>query len=97
MPAIGSTVRKDKDAAKVYAIEWADYLEGKTITDAVWTIRDSDTALVFDSPSIVGTKTQARVLGGTVGRQYIVSCRITMSGTPAQIEEESFSVLVVEN
>lgn len=96
MPAIGKTVVKDKDAQKVYAIEWKDFLSGLTIANSVWTVAGPDSALTSDNPSIDGTQTKLRLAGGTAGSKYTVSNRITLSGNPQQIEERSFYIRVDE-
>jgi hypothetical protein len=96
MPRIGTTVQKDKDASKVYAIQWSDFLAGRTITTSAWAIAGPDAALTYDTDSIVGTSCQARLSGGTAGQTYVVNNRITLSGSPTQTEERAFSVSVVD-
>lgn len=96
MPPIGKTVQKDKDAQKVYAIEWTDYLAGAGIDNSQWTITGPDSALTFDNAAVDGTKTSVRLLGGTLGEKYTVSNRITLTGAPSQVEERSFYIKVAD-
>lgn len=94
----GGLVVKDPQAQKVYQFDWTDYLQdlGLTISSSNFTITGSDSVLTFDNASVVvgGLKTQLRLLGGTSGVRYTVTNEITLSGSPAQIDDRSIDVLV---
>jgi len=84
---------KDPEATLDYIFNWLAWLDGDTITTQVVTIDDGATV---NSSAITDTDTSvtAFVSGGTVGRSYVLSCKITTVG--GRTDERSLTILVVE-
>ncbi len=68
---------KDPNSVLRHAHDWADWLEGETITAS--NAFCSDPALVIDQVALVGTQVRFRVSGGVLGQTYIVTSRVTTS------------------
>ena len=84
---------KDPEATLDYKFNWLEWLDGDTIATQVVTIDDGATV---ESSAITDTDTSvtAFVSGGTVGRSYVLSCKITTVG--GRTDERSLTILVVE-
>lgn len=100
MPLIGSQIEKDPIADLPYEIDWSRWLAGGTLLTSSWTVAGDDSALTVDTPTIVSgtgsTITQCWLHGGTPGKTYRVTNRITASGTPTPKDDRSFFVVVQE-
>ncbi len=84
---------KDPEATLDYKFNWLAWLDGDTIATQVVTIDDGATV---ESSAITDTNTSvtAFVSGGTVGRSYVLSCKITTVG--GRTDERSLTILVAE-
>ena len=93
----GSTVTKDPNASLVYTFNWADWLVGAaTISTSTFTITGPDAALTKDNETIPtgSTTAQVRLLGGTLGKTYTLTCRVVTNESPAQTEDASIRVTI---
>lgn len=74
---MGRTFVKDPDAVKDYGIDWSQWLRfGESITASQWIIPDGLTS--FDE-AFSESGTLVWVSGGTAGRTYPLTNRITTS------------------
>jgi hypothetical protein len=90
---------KDPDAALFYGLDWSKWLAaGALIAESAWLVEGPDTTLTFDHASVVQgqTSTQLRLLGGTAGKLYTVTNRITTNEAVPQTDDRSFAVQVSE-
>lgn len=99
--AAGGTVQKDPADKAVFRMTWDEHLAaGVAITASVWAIAcdlEAVPALTKDNESSPTTRTtQLRLLGGTLGKRYAVTNRITTDESPAQEKERSFYVVVAD-
>src|SRR5690606_26427558 len=91
----GEMILKDPDAETVYAWDWSDWLGSATVLSHEILIVGPDMALEYDHDSIVdGTTVRARLKGGTLGRTYTVTCRITTNEAPSQTDDRSVLVAI---
>lgn len=84
-------VTKDPNSKEVFRWNWdeAHLAAGVTIADSQWIVAGPDSALTKDQESVVtgNRKTQLRLSGGTLGRKYKVTNRITTSESPDQAKD----------
>lgn len=69
---------KDPDATIKYGIDWSEYLGTEQIISSDW-ISEGD--MVVESSSFDTTSTSVLLSGGTNGKHYNVTNRITYTGT----------------
>jgi len=98
----GATLTKDPNASLVYSFDWSAWLTGGSpgaaISSQTLTISGPDAALTKDNESIVdGTSVQFRLLGGTLGKVYKVTCRVVTDESPAQTEDATVQVHIQSN
>jgi hypothetical protein len=81
---------KDPNAKLDYTLDWTDWLvTGDTVSTSVWTVPSGLTAV---SDSNTTTTTTIWLSGGTAGKFYTISNRITtLSG---RIEDQSFQLRI---
>lgn len=93
----GGLHEKDPSDSLVYGFDW-DYYEplgdGVQISSVVHTIAGPDSSLVKVVDSYADRWTFIQLSGGTVGRAYTVSSKITTNETTVQTIERSFKVYV---
>lgn len=85
---------KDPDANLDYVIDWADWLDGDTITDATITSEnavDDPGDITIEDFDFTTTTTTAWLSGGTLSHSYLLTIHVTT----AQDREEDRSFLVV--
>lgn len=71
---------KDPDATEAYVIDWADRLEGATITGSTWHLPAGTTlAVVAGSQTVDDGGTGCRLSGGTPGVAERVTNRVVFS------------------
>lgn len=86
------TVYKDPDALLDYGFDWSLWLQpGDTISSSTWQVEDGLTA---STPSHTATTTTVWLSGGTAGRSYQVTNRITTAG--GRTDERTMVVRVVQ-
>ena len=99
----GTTVTKDPGASLIYTFDWSDWLVGAaTIATSTFTISGGDSVaapagtLTKDNPSIVSgsLSTQIRLIGGTVGKTYILTNTVITNESPTQTDERSILVAI---
>jgi hypothetical protein len=91
-------VYQDPDAARVYLFDWRARLGDVTIATSEMLVTGLDDALVKDSHTVLADaqQTTVRLTGGTPGLTYIVTNRITSTGTPPQTDDQSVRLQVVD-
>lgn len=97
---IGNIIQKDPDATLTYGMAWADWLDGDTLSTAVWTVPagiTKGTASINAAPIDVDGVSQAAntvalvsLSGGTAGIDYTVTCRVTTAA--GDIDDRSIVV-----
>ena len=86
---------KDPDARLDYAVDWSDFLTSVDDTLLTATFVDIDSDLVISGESIVdGSLHQAFIAGGSVGKMYRVTSRLTTVG--GREDDQSFMIYVRE-
>jgi len=80
---------KDPDALLDYVIDWSDWLSGDTIADSEWIVPDG---LVNVDDSFTDAATTIWLSGGTAGRKYSLTNRITTAG--GRVDDRSIGVMV---
>lgn len=68
---------KDPDAVLDYSIDWSDWLGSDTISTSTWEV---DSGITEDSNSNTDTVTTIWLSGGTAGKKYELTNRITTTG-----------------
>lgn len=92
--AANLTLPKDPDADKLYVFDWSDWLAtSDTIASASVSADSGITASVVTTST---TTVTVRVNGGTAGTTYGVSCKVTGSGNPAEVDERTVYFRVAE-
>ena len=85
---------KDPQAVKNYKFDWSDWLDtGETIQSRTVTV---PSGITLDSDSATNTSVQATLSGGTVGESYDINCEIVTNSSPAQTEQRTLTILIVE-
>lgn len=70
---------KDPDEVLDYEIDWTTRLAGDTILTSTWTI-SPDSLLVKNSDTFTGSTTTIWLQGGTLGKTYELTNRVTTAG-----------------
>lgn len=71
---------KDPQSRVDYAIDWAPYLDGRTIIDSLWTVVPAEgDGVEVEDDSFTPDRTVARLTGGFTGGCYSVSNQVTLS------------------
>lgn len=95
--APGDVIVKDPNATLFYEFDWAAWLPtGETVSTSAWTISGDNSALTQDNASILtgNKKTRVRLSAGTAGVRYLITNRISTSGSPSQTTDRSFYVAI---
>ena len=93
----GATVIKDPDAELLYTFDWSSWLVSPAqIASSTFTISGGggDGALTKDNETDTGTTASVRLIGGTLGRTYTLSCRIVTDESPTQTDDRSIYVKI---
>lgn len=95
----GHCFRKDPDAELVYVFDWTDWLGSASIASQSTTITGPDSDLTQDNSGIVSgsKKTTVRLLGGTAGKAYTVTNRITTNEAVPQTDDRSITIQIRAN
>ena len=94
-----SIIEKDPSAIMFYEFNWTDWLGTALISTSTFTVSNApDAALTKDNPAIVSgsLRTRVRLLGGTVGKKYRLTNQIVTNENPAQTEEASVFIRIVD-
>lgn len=93
----GGLYIKDPQSKRVVTFDWSeDLAEGVTFASSTFVISGPDDALTQDNDTHTGLTASVRLSGGTKGKKYTVTHRITTNETPAQEDDESITVLIQE-
>lgn len=85
---------KDPNAVLDYGFDWSDWLEDdETLATATWTV---PTGITKDSQDESDSVTVIWLSGGTAGKDYYVSCKITTSNDPVRTDERRMKIRVRE-
>jgi hypothetical protein len=87
-----SVFYKDSDAVLDYTIDWSEWLDTDLITDSVWTV---PTGITVDSEDQAGTSTVIWLSGGTTGRSYALTNRITTAA--GRIQDRTILIKVTQH
>lgn len=86
---------KDPNSKRVVTFTWEDDLDaGVTFAASTFVISGPDEELTQDNDSDTGLTATVRLLGGTPGKKYTLTHRITTDETPPQEDDESITVLI---
>lgn len=102
---VGNIIRKDPNAVLTYGMAWADWLAGRTIATAVWTVpagitkgvESVNSAILVDDDGrghAAGTVALVGLSGCTAGVSYTATCRVTT--TDGDVDDRSIVVFCVE-
>jgi hypothetical protein len=71
---------KDPDATSDHAIDWTDYLDGRTIVASSWSVEPAEAGgIAIAEASFDGGRAAVRLVGGIVGHAYCLANRVTLS------------------
>jgi hypothetical protein len=94
----GGLVVKDPNSSEFYTFDWNhEHLPGGVeVSTSTFTVTGPDAILTVDQFGIFqgNRKTQVRLNGGTLGKKYTVTNRITTDQSPSQTKDASFRVLI---
>lgn len=99
----GQTVKKDPGAELVYEFDWTEWLSSsaqiQTSTFSIGGTDENPVTLTKDNESIVtgGKKTRVRLIGGALRQVYTLTNRIVTNETPAQTDDRSIRVEIMDN
>lgn len=82
---------QDKDEAVARTLNWADDLNGSTISSVVWSV---PSGLTNEASSNGTTTATIRLSGGTPGQTYTVTCTVT---TAASEDLQAHFLLTIGN
>lgn len=80
---------KDPQAVLDYTIDWSAWLNGDTIVGSVWTV---ETGITKTTDSFTSTVTTVWLSGGTVGKDYEITNRVTTA--TGRIDDRTFIIHV---
>ncbi len=83
------TKTKDPDAVVDFSVDWSRWLNGDEISSATWTVPLGATKT---EEAMTATVTTVWLSGGTEGRAYRISVRITTAA--GRTTDESFEIAV---
>lgn len=83
---------KDPDAHLDYGFDWADWLDGDTISSSSWIIEGPDEVLTQDNPGHDDTTTSVWLAGGTLDEDYILTNRVTSAAN--RVDDRSYKVCI---
>tara|TARA_R100001594_G_scaffold53735_1_gene87318 strand:- start:45605 stop:45874 length:270 start_codon:yes stop_codon:yes gene_type:complete len=85
---------KDVEATLDYSFDWTEWLQSRDIiTSATFSVSSGDGALTILGSEYTRKIATVLLVGGTVGQEYTITCRIT---TRNSLVEEESTTLVVE-
>lgn len=86
----------DPSEIKTYSIDWSRLLDGDDIDTVQWFVNGVELqsyetlpgdALQILQPTNTTTVTSVRVAGGTAGKQYIFTCKVTTVGEEVYLQD----------
>lgn len=90
----GDTILKDPDAILIYEFNWATYLGEATIDTSTFLIDGPNELLTQSDDDEADGVTQVTLTGGTVGKKYTLTNRITTS--TGETDDRSIVVAIRE-
>jgi len=71
---------KDPMSSVDYAIDWSQYLDGKTIVASAWSVAPAEEGgVAIEEASFDTDRAAARMSGGVTGHVYCLSNQVTLS------------------
>lgn len=86
-------INKDPQAILDYSVDWTSYLSGDTIVTSAWSSSSTDLTLTLDTND--GSKSVVVVSGGTAGKTYTITNRITYERDGNSLSDDRSIVLFV--
>jgi hypothetical protein len=88
------TLSKDPDATLDYVVDWTAFLAptGDTIASVVWVV---PSGLTENSQLFTATTATIWLESGTLGKTYVVICRITTVG--GRTEDHRFNLIMQQH
>lgn len=85
---------KDPDARLPYAVDWSAWLanEGDTASSATWIAPDGIVQEASPAPSLTDGVATAWFSGGTDGKDYRITCRLTTTG--GRVDDRTVTIKV---
>lgn len=68
---------KDPNATLDYSVDWADWLDGDSISTSAWVVDSGITVAVSPAASNTADTATVWLSGGTLGESYTITNRIT--------------------
>lgn len=95
----GGLITKDPNSSEVFSFNWNDDLAaGVSITTSTFTITSPNEALPLgltkDNETHDARSSSLRLLGGTLGKKYVVTNRIVTDESPTQTKDASVTVSI---
>lgn len=81
----------DPDAVLDYGVNWADWLDGDTLSSVVWTVPSGFT---LESQTQTDTVATVWLSGGTAGTRVTVTCHVVTAA--GREDDRSFDLVVQE-
>jgi hypothetical protein len=78
------TYSKEQDSIATFGIDWADWLDGRTIASSAWSV---PAGLVNEDESNTTTTTAVQLSGGTWGDSFTVINTVTLNTTDVESRE----------
>ncbi len=89
------TIEKDPDALLDYGFDWSGWLvPGDSVSSASWAVTGSDNAVTLADPDVSGSKCTVWASGGTVGRTYVLRCRVVTAN--GRTDDRSMTLRIVQ-
>lgn len=91
-----ATIVKDPEADLDYSWNWSAYLAkvGDSLASVQFIIEGEDTLLTQHDAGFAGSLAIVWLAGGTAGKTYRVTCRITTTNVPSRRDDRSIFVKV---
>lgn len=83
--------QKDPSAQLDYLINWEAWLNGDTIVNSSWIV---PSGINLVDQSFTDQNTTIWLSGGTLGRRYKITNRITTNTSPARVDDRSIIIFI---
>lgn len=91
----GGLTTKDPQDKTVMVFNWEQFFDDGVTVSATLAVSGPDGALTLDNVSALSArKTKFRLLGGTLGKKYVITGHATSDEVPVQEKDASFTVLI---
>ena len=84
---------KDPRSRVDYAIDWAAYLDGKSIVSSLWSVAPVEPGgIAVDEDDVLSDRTAARLTGGIAGHCYSITNLVTLSDDASDVRSIALRV-----